>query len=274
MQPQTQNTTDAVVVPASTTLPDMHEFYGTAAAIAEVNVQSKEGGTIITLNGQQGDEVKKGDVLARFDDSEQQLQIENARSSRTTAELQLHQAEVNLKTAQTNLERNQELFKDGLISQQQMDDLVNKVEIAQASVNSALEKVKQADTQIALQESSLGNFVVRAPISGIIDLKNYNLQEIYKGSDVLFHIINIDQVYVNVDVPETYIKQVQEGMQVTVSFNALGDQTFTGVVETILPSGSSSDRTFTVKVLVENPDQLIKPGMFARIEMSADGSTI
>jgi RND family efflux transporter MFP subunit len=264
-QTQAQNTAVATVASVSPTLSDMHEFYGTAAAIAEVNVQSQQGGTIVTLNGKEGDEVKKGEVLARFDDSDQQLQIENAKSSKISAELQLQQAEANLKTAQTNLERNQELFKEGLISQQQMDTLVSNVETAQSSVNSAIEKVKQAETQIALQEKSLGDFVVRAPISGIIDLKNYNLREIYKGSDVLFHIIDIDRVYVNVDVPETYIKLVCEGMQVMVSFNALGDQAFTGVVDTILPSGSSSDRTFTVKVMVENPEQLIKPGMFANV---------
>jgi multidrug efflux pump subunit AcrA (membrane-fusion protein) len=57
-------------------------------------------------------------------------------------------------------------------------------------------------------------------------------------------------------------------MQVTVSFNALADQAFVGIVETILPSGSTSNRTFTVKVLVENPDQVIKPGMFANVNMA------
>ena len=265
---QSQTTAGAAAIPASTTLPDMHEFYGTAAAVAEVNVQSQQGSTIITLNGKEGDTVKKGAVLVRFDDSEQRLQIENAVSSKTTAELQLQQAEADLKTAQTTLERNQELFKDGLISQQQMDELQSKMESAQASVNSAREKVKQADTQIALQENSLDDFMVRAPISGIIDQKQYNLQEIYKGSDVLFHIINIKQVYVNVDVPETYIKQVREDMQVTLTFNALGNQAFTGMVDTILPSGSTSNRTFTVKVLVENPEQFIKPGMFANVNIA------
>jgi HlyD family secretion protein len=267
MSPQTQDTVSAAVVPASTTLPALHEFYGTAAPVAEVNVQSQQGGTIVVLNGKEGDAVKKGDVLARFDDSEQRLQIENAISSKTTAELQLQQAEANLKAAQTNLDRNQELFEEGLISQQSMEELRNTVESALATVNTCLENVKQADTQIVLQEKTLANFVVHAPISGIIDLKNYNLQEIYK-SDVLFHIINIEQVYVNVDVPETYIKQVREGMPVTVGFNALGDQMFTGVVETILPSGSTSNRTFTVKVLVENPDQSIKPGMFANVSIA------
>jgi RND family efflux transporter MFP subunit len=181
---------------------------------------------------------------------------------------QVQQAETNLKAAQTNLDRNQQLFKDGLISQQQIDDLQNKVEAAQASLNSTRENVSQADTQIALLENGLENFVVRAPISGIINTKNYNLQEIYRANDVLYHVVNIDDVYINVDVPETYIQQIREGMQVSVTFNALGEQRFGGTVETVLPSSTTANRTFTAKVRVKNPGHAIKPGMFASVQIA------
>jgi RND family efflux transporter MFP subunit len=246
------------------------EFYGTAAPSAEVNVQSKQGGTIIMLKGKEGDTVRQGETLVRFDDSEQQLNLEKARSAKSATLQQVKQAEANLKAAQTTLERNQQLFSEGLISQQQMDDLQNKVEVAQSSLDNARENAKQADTQIALLENGLENFVVRAPISGIINAKNYNLQEIYRANDVIYHIMNIDEVYVNVDVPETYIKQIREGMQASATFNALGDQEFLGVVETILPSGSTANRTFTAKVLVKNPEQAIKPGMFASVELTVN----
>lgn len=249
---------------------DTYTFYGTAAPSAEVNVQSKQGGTIIMLKGKEGDSVTKGEILVQFDDSEQQLNLDKARSSKNSTLQQVQQAETNLKAAQTNLERNQKLFKDGLISQQQIDDLQNKVEAAQVSLSSARENVSQADTQIALLEKGLENFVVRAPISGIIDKKNYNLQEIYRANDVLYHVVNIDDVYINVDVPETYIKQIREGVPVSVTFNALGEQRFAGTVETVLPSSTTANRTFTVKVRVKNPDHAIKPGMFASIQIALD----
>ncbi len=245
-----------------------HTFYGTAAPLAEVNVQSKQGGTIIVLNGNEGDAVQKGDILVQFDDSEQQLNLEKSRSSKNATLQQVRQAKTTLKSAKTNLDRNRELFKDGLISQQQMDNLQNAVDAAQSSLNSARENANQADTQIALLEKGLENFVVHAPISGIIDGKNYNLQEIYRANDVLYHIVNIDEVYVNVDVPETYIKQIREGMPVSVTFNALGEQAFSGILETVLPSGTTGNRTFTVKVRVKNPGQSIKPGMFASVAIA------
>lgn len=256
--------------PAATPAPNMYEFYGTAAPSAEVNVQSKQGGTITFLKGKEGDSVEKGEVLVRFDASEQQLNLEKARSSRNATLQQVQQAESNVKAAQTNVQRNQQLFNEGLVSQQQMDDLLNKLESAKSSLTGANENVKQADTQIALLEKGLENFVVHAPIGGIIDKKNYNLQEIYRANDVLYHVVNIDKVYINVDVPETYIKQIREGMSVSVSFNALGEQRFPGTVETVLPSGTTANRTFTVRVLVDNPDHAIQPGMFASVEMVFD----
>lgn len=244
------------------------EFYGTAAPAAEVNVQSRQGGTLVVLNGKEGDFVQQGDVLAQFDDSEQQLNLEKARSARNSAAQQVRQAESSLNAAETNLERNQQLFDEGLLSQQQLDDLRNKVDSAKSSLSSARESLKQADTQIELLENTLKNFTVYAPISGIINQKSYNVQEVYGGGGVLYQIVNIDDLYVNVDVPETYIKRMQEGLPVTIRFNALREQTFPGVLETVLPSGASSNRTFTVKVRMRNPDHVVKPGMFATVHMA------
>ena len=104
----------------------------------------------------------------------------------------------------------------------------------------------------------------------IIDAKNYNLQEVYKASDVIYHLVNIDQVYIEIDIPETYIGQIREQMAVTVKFDALDGQEFPAVIDTILPSGTAENRIFVVKALVDNPDHRIKPGMFARVAVQFD----
>ena len=132
------------------------------------------------------------------------------------------------------------------------------------------ESVTQAEAQISIINNTLKNFQVMAPISGIIDTKQYNLGEVYQAGSVMYHIINIDQVDVEVEIPETYIKQIREKMNVTVVFDALGDRTFAGLVDTVLPSGTAGNRNFTAKVLVSNPHHAIKPGMFARVEMALD----
>ena len=242
-------------------------FYGTVAPYNEANIQSKQGGTITMLKAKEGEAIKKGEVLVRFDNSDMRLELERAESSKNSALQQVQQAESNFKTVQTNLDRTQKLFDDGLVSRQELDSITNQRESARASLNSVKEGVSQAETQISIIKNALKDFQVTASISGIIDAKNYNLGEVYQGGGVIYHVINIDQVYVEVEVPETYIQKIKEKMKVTVAVDALGEQKFSGIVETILPSGTADNRNFTVKVLMSNSDHAIKPGMFARVEI-------
>lgn len=245
----------------------VNTFYGTAAPFEEANVQSEQGGTIIALNGKEGDAVRKGEVIVRFNDSDIRLQLEQAKSSRNAAVQKVQQAESNLKTVETNYQRYQKLLDDGFVSKQQVDDLQNQLESARSALNSAKESVAQAEANIKLIENNLQDFSIRAPISGVIDAKNYNLQEVYRSGDVIYHLVNIDRIYVNVEVPETYISQIREQMPVTVAFDALEGREFEGLIDAISPSGGEDNRSFTVKVLLDNPDRAIKPGMFGRVNV-------
>ena len=243
-------------------------FYGTVVPYAEANVQSTQGGSITLLKGKEVDLVKKGDVLVRFDDRDTQLQLQQALASKNSALQQVNQAESNFQTVQANVKRYQKLFEDGFVSKQEVDDLQNQLTSAMSSLNSARESVTQNEVQIKMIENTLADFQVRAPIGGLIDAKEYNLSEIYQGGGVIYHLIDIDRVYVEVEIPETYLKQVREGMAISVVFDAVGEQPFSGTLETILPSGAADNRSFTAKVLVQNPELNIKPGMFSRIEVS------
>jgi membrane fusion protein (multidrug efflux system) len=68
-------------------------------------------------------------------------------------------------------------------------------------------------------------------------------------------------------VPESYISQIQENMQVQVFFDSLQDREFGGVIERIIPRGDPQSRNFLAKTVVKNPDQKIKPGMFSRVSV-------
>lgn len=253
----------------------LHLFYGTAGPYAEANVQGEQGGRITALPYREGDFVKKGDILVRFDESDTKLELQKAIAAKNTAMQQVHQAQSNFETAQANVNRYQKLFQDGFISQQDVDDVNNRFQSARSVLNSSHEGVKQADAQIRLLKNTLKDFTIGAPINGVIDEKHYNLHEIYRGVEVIYHLVDIDQVYVDVNVPEAYISQVHEQMKVSVSFDALNEQEFTGIIEVIVPSGKAQSRNFVVKVLVQNPDHAIKPGMFSRVHIKlGESSTI
>ncbi len=243
-------------------------FYGTVTPYAEANVQGEYGGKLILLKGKEGDSVTKGEVIVQFDVSDTQLQIQQAMAGKNTAIQSVNQTQSNFETIQANAKRYEELFKGGFIARQQLDEVRNQVQVAQASLGSAREQVKNSEVQIQLLQNTLKDLKIAAPISGIIDEKHFNLNEIPGASDVIYHIIDIAQVYVEVEVPETYISKVREQMAVQVTFDSLNpEEQFSGTVERIIPTGNAQSRNFIAKVLVDNPEQRIKPGMFARINL-------
>lgn len=243
-------------------------FYGTAIPYAEANVQGKYGGRLVFLQGEEGETVTKGVTIVKFDEKDTQLQLQQAIAARNTAVQSVNEARSNYETTQTNLKRYQKLFEDGFISRQDLDSLQNKLLVTQAGLQSAQEQVKNKEAQIQLYQNTLEDLKIAAPVSGVIDEKHFNLNEISDPGDVIYHIIDIDQVYVEVDVPETYISKIHEQMAVKVLFDSLkSEQQFSGTVERIIPTGNAQSRNFIAKVLVENPAHQIKPGMFARINV-------
>lgn len=242
-------------------------FYGTVIPHAEANVQGKYGGRITLLKGVEGDSVTAGEVIVRFDQSDMQLQLQQAIAGKNSALQSVKQAESNFEMAQTDFNRYQQLLKDGFVSKQSIDAMHNQVQVAQAGLQSAREQVKNTEVQIKLLENTLKDMEIKAPISGVIDKKYFNLNEISGKDATIYHVVDLDQVYIEVEVPESYISQVQEEMIVTISFDSLKGREFSGTIERIIPTGNPQSRNFTVKVLVENSDHTIKPGMFARVNV-------
>jgi RND family efflux transporter MFP subunit len=245
-------------------------FYGTAVPYAEANVQGKHGGEIVLLKGKEGDFVNKGDVIVEFDDSDLQLEIQQMVTVKNTALQNVNQAQSNFETIRTNATRYEELLKEGFVPKQQVDEVNNQLQSAQAALNTSLEAVKQTEAQIRLLQNKLQDLRITAPIGGIIDEKHYNLHEIYSAGEIIFHLIDIDRVYIEVEIPESYISQIQENMTLQVFFDSLQDQEFSGNIERIVPKGDRQNRNFLAKALVKNPNHVVKPGMFSRVNIEIE----
>ncbi len=242
-------------------------FYGTVVSYDEANVQGKYGGKLVLLNAKEGDTVAAGEVIVRFDESDTQLQLQQALATKNAAIQGVKQAESTFQLTQTEFHRYQQLLQDGFVSKQTVDTLRNQLQVAQASLESAREHVKTAEAQISLLKNTLKDLKISAPISGVIDEKHFNLFEIAGANDVIYHIVDLDHIYVEVEIPELYISRIWEQMDVEVTVDSLREQTFAGMVDRIIPTGNPQNRQFTAKVLVVNPEHAIKPGMFARVSI-------
>lgn len=175
-----------------------------------------------------GDNVRAGQVLVTLD--------------QTT----LKQQELNLATIEDNYNRMKPVHEVGGISDQQMTQLKN-----------------QLDLQREIVENLRKNSVIKSPISGVVTARNFESGDLFASMPIL-HIMQINQLKVMANVSETYYPNVKVGQKVTISVDIYPDEVFEGTVSRINPALDAATRTFGVEITIPNSNLRLRPGMYAR----------
>lgn len=111
------------------------------------------------------------------------------------------------------------------------------------------------------------NTQLYAPMSGVVTARNYDNGDMYSGTPILT-IEKTNPVKVNVNISETHYKDIKKGMTVSLTLDSYPGETFTGKVTIVSPSVDTSTHTFPVEVTINNPQQKVRPGMFARVTVN------
>lgn len=135
---------------------------------------------------------------------------------------------------------------------------------AQAGLSSAQAQLAQAKAGLASAQQQVDNTRIYAPIDGIVAKRAAEIGQLAGPTSSLLTIVALDTVFFEAQVPEMEIAQVKLGMSVEVKVDALVGKTFAGQVTKLYPVGSTSSRSFIVRVAVPNPARSLRPGMFAR----------
>ncbi len=217
------------------------DLQGDVKTKQNVLIYPEMAGTLLKTFVSEGQNVRKGQLLARIDDGGIASGLGQLK---TQAEL-----------AKTTYERQKRLWDQNIGSE---------IQYLQAKTNyEATENaVKQAESQLAKSE-------IRAPFSGIVDDV---IQEegtvVSPGTGIaVFRIVNLSDMYIEVNVPESYIQGVTPGKEVRVYFPVLGDSVVTKVRQTgnfINPT----NRSFRIEIPVPNKDGSIKPNLTARVSIN------
>ncbi|MCD6451917.1 MAG: efflux RND transporter periplasmic adaptor subunit [Acidobacteria bacterium] len=218
-------------------------------------ISPKISGIIKEVLVKEGDIVKKGDVLARFNDEDFRIQVRQAEAA-------LAQAKANFENAKLELKRKEELFKEKAIPQGIYDSFKARYEMAKAQ----LEGAKAA---LALAKQYLSDTVVRAPISGVVDYRGIEPGEYYmtmRGTPI-FRIVAADPIKITFSLPEKYAGKAKVGQKVVIKVDAFPKESFTGRVSVVNPSVDPISRAFKVEALIPNPGYRLKPGFFASVEL-------
>ena len=175
-----------------------------------------------------GDHVKKGQVIVVMD--------------QTT----LKQQEINLATMQDNYDRMLPVHKAGGISDQQIVQLENQLNL-QKEVVANLRK----------------NSTIHSPLTGIVTARNFESGDLFAQAPIL-HIMQINQLKVKANISEQFYTTVKVGQKVSIEVDLYPGEKFEGKVSRINPALDAATRTFGVEITIANAKERLRPGMFAR----------
>ena len=229
------------------------KYMGDVKAEQEVKIFSKIPDRIVRFEVDEGDYVKKGDVIAIIEATKIEQTVIQAKAALVSAKAQL----ANLKA---EYERAQRLINENAMSKQQFDAIKTQYEAAQALV-------EQAEAGVAQAESQLQDANVTAPISGIIGVRNYEQGDMATGPLPLVTVVKMDRVKVEVDAPEQDFGQLKIGQCATLKVLSYPDKTFTGTINKISPILDPITRMGKIEIIVDNRDKQLKPGMFAEVQI-------
>ena len=126
----------------------------------------------------------------------------------------------------------------------------------------------QLDVKETAYKNLLENTSLLSPISGVVTARNYDNGDMYSGGDPVLVVEQITPVKLLINVSEIYFTKVKKGAPVDVKLDVYGDEVFTGTVSLIYPTIDAATRTFQVEIKLDNRDQRVRPGMFARATLN------
>ncbi|MBT8288427.1 MAG: efflux RND transporter periplasmic adaptor subunit [Bacteroidia bacterium] len=216
------------------------ELQGNVSTKKNLVIYPEYSGVLTHVYVTEGKEVYKGQILAKIDDG--------------GLSQQLSQLEIQADLARTTFERQKRLWEQNIGSEIQYLQAKSNYEAQTKAVNQMKEQI--------------GKTTVRAPFSGTIDdVITEQGSVVMPGQSMLFRIVNLDDMYIETDVPERFVLDVKKGKDVMVEFPVL-DRKINTKVKQAGNFINPANRTFKVEIGIPNSDGLIKPNLTAKLKIN------
>ena len=222
---------------------------GNLQALNQTLVRAKVAGEIKEALVREGEAVKKGQVLARFDTVDFQSRLNEKIANLEGARAQLSLAEKNQKN-------NQSLLQQKYISQNAYDNTQSSFLVSQATL-------KSYQAQVDLARNALNDAVVRSPMEGSVAKRHVQPGEKVSQDTPLFAIVDLSRMELQAPVPASEIGNVRVGQEATIRIDGNDGKTYSGRVERISPASEAGSRSINVYVAIANAELTLKGGMFA-----------
>jgi membrane fusion protein (multidrug efflux system) len=222
---------------------------GTLAPKLQATVRAEVGGAVLTVTAEQGQAVRRGQLLAR-------IEARTAGEAVTSAESSVRSQEQALELARRELARAEKLVSAGAVAERAVEAARNDVVRLESEVSSARSRLSNA-------RKTLGDATVTAPITGIVAARPVNAGDVVAPGTELYTIVDPSSVQLEASVPSESLSMVKVGADVAFEVRGYPGQSFTGKVERISPTADPTTRQVPIWVTVDNRSGRLVSGLFA-----------
>jgi membrane fusion protein, multidrug efflux system len=215
------------------------EALGTLRANESVDITAKVADRVAAIHFNEGQQVRKGEVLIELDNTE--------------ARADLAAAEAAASDSRSQYKRSQELYQTKALSEAQLDQLHATLLANEARVEAA--------------RSRLHDRVITAPFNGRVGLRNVSLGGLVNPGAVITTLDDLSIVKLDFSVPEIFLSTLQPGLTVEARSTAYPDQPFSGRVASVATRVDPTTRAVTIRALIDNRDARLRPGMFMTVKL-------
>lgn len=217
---------------------------GSITPVQGVNIAAEAPGTVVEIAFESGAVVAKGDLIVRLDTSSEEAQL---RALEAQAEL-----------ARLNATRMRDLRAEKAVAQSELDTAESTLKQFQAN----------ADAISAIIEKK----TIRAPFAGRLGIRQVNLGEyVEAGKTTIVSLQALDKVYAEFSLPQQEVSRIKDGLKVRLVTDAYPGRQFMGTLTSLNPDLDVATRSVRVQATFDNAGELLRPGMFARIEVLLPG---
>ncbi|HEV7636916.1 MAG TPA: efflux RND transporter periplasmic adaptor subunit [Bradyrhizobium sp.] len=228
-------TSVAIAEAKSEVIPNLLTAVGDLAAVHQVNVTSDVSGRITDIIFTAGSSVKAGHPLVQLFDGPDQGDLANFKAQATVAQLSLDRAK----------------------------QLASRQFGPQATVDTAQAAFDQANAGIAKTQAIISQKLVRAPFDGELGVRHVEVGQFLTAGTQIVTLTDLSKLYANFTVTEKDSAALKVGQTVRVAVDAYPGRTFEGQINAIEPQIATDTRNIRVQATLDNPDRILKPGMFA-----------
>ena len=218
----------------SEVVPNLLTAVGDLAAVHQVNVTSDVSGRITDIMFTAGTEVKAGSPLIQLFDAPEQADLASFKAQATVAQLSLDRAK----------------------------QLASRQFGPQATVDSTQAAYDQANAGIARTQAIISQKLVRAPFDGELGVRKVEVGQFLTAGTQIVSLTDLSQLYANFTVTEKDSGNLKVGQVVRIMVDAYPRRSFEGKISTIEPQIATDTRNIRVQATIDNPERILKPGMF------------